>query len=66
MVDALPLSCLQTRGTIPYLLEQVRFRVVHTGWLERVNQTFGSTQTSPRYLVVASKPGELAEGPQIT
>ncbi|NWF79361.1 MAG: methyltransferase domain-containing protein [Chloroflexi bacterium] len=60
MGDALPLACLQTRATIPYLLEQVGFQVVHNGWLERVNQALGSTQTSPRYLVIARKPGEPA------
>ncbi len=60
MVDALPLSSLQTRGTIAYLLEHVGFQVVHNGWLERVNQALGCTQTSPRYLVIARKPGEPA------
>lgn len=59
-MDALPLACLQTRGTIPYLLEQVGLRVVHNGWLERVNQALGSTQSGPRYLVIARKSGEPA------
>ena len=53
MVDTLPLSACRTTATVPYLLEQVGFRVDHVGLMEKTN-TLPSTRT-PRYLVVASK-----------
>lgn len=53
LVDSLPLACLQTRGTLIYLLKMAGFQVEHCGWLERVNQALGSTTTSPRYMIVA-------------
>ena len=61
LVDALPLSCLQTRGTVAYLLEQAGFCVNHNGWLKRVNQVLGCPQTSPRYVVIAHKRSEPTE-----
>jgi ubiquinone/menaquinone biosynthesis C-methylase UbiE len=61
IVDALPLSCLQTRGTIAYLLEQAGFYVVHNGWMKRVNQILGCTETSPRYVILATKRSESAD-----
>lgn len=53
LADSLPLSCLQTRGTVTHLLERAGFRVEHCVWLERVNQVLGSVSASPRYAVVA-------------
>jgi ubiquinone/menaquinone biosynthesis C-methylase UbiE len=55
LVDGLPLSCVQTRGTVTYLLEHAGFHVEHSVWLERVNQVLGSVKVSPRYAVVARK-----------
>ena len=60
VVDDLPLSCLQTMATIPYLLQHSGFMVDHCRLLERVNQIFASKETQlfecPRYIVVAHKP----------
>jgi ubiquinone/menaquinone biosynthesis C-methylase UbiE len=53
LVDSLPLSCLQTRGTLVYLLKVAGFTIEHCGWLARVNQELEGAITSPRYLVVA-------------
>lgn len=53
LVDRLPLSCLQTRGTLVYLLQTAGFQIEHCGWLERVNLALGSVTASPRYIVVA-------------
>lgn len=53
MVDVLPLSACRTTATVPYLLEQVGFRVDHVGLMEATN-ALPSTRTS-RYMVVAKK-----------
>jgi SAM-dependent methyltransferase len=60
IVDLLPLSCVQTIGTVAYLLTEAGFTVEDRGWLERVNQQVaasepGATERSPRYMVVARK-----------
>jgi len=55
LVDSLPLSCLQTRRTVAYLLERSAFEIEQCLWLERVNTTLGIITTSPRYLIVARK-----------
>lgn len=57
LVDQLPLSCLQTRATIAYLLGKSGFTVTHVGWLESVNAYLhaSSKPNSPRYLVVARR-----------
>jgi ubiquinone/menaquinone biosynthesis C-methylase UbiE len=59
-LDALPLSCVQTLGTVAYLLEAVGFDVEQRKWLEAVNQSVaiaepGAIQRAPRYIVVARK-----------
>lgn len=54
LVDELPLSCLQTLGTIPYLLQQAGFVVKESRFLPRVNQALGDDGTNcPRFIVVA-------------
>lgn len=57
LVDKLPLSCLQTRATVGYLLEKAGFSIETNGWLERVNQYLmgAGNLESPRYIVVARK-----------
>jgi ubiquinone/menaquinone biosynthesis C-methylase UbiE len=57
LVDQLPISCLQTRATVAYLLEKAGFHIVVNKWLTTVNEhlaTAGESH-SPRYLVVAHK-----------
>ena len=53
IVDTLPLSACQTTATVPYLLEQVGFRIDHVGPMLNTN-ALPSTQT-PRYIVAATK-----------
>lgn len=55
LVDQLPLSCLQTRATVAYLLEKAGFQIIHNNWLTRVNTYLQSVDptASPRYMVVA-------------
>lgn len=57
LVDQLPLSCLQTRATIAYLLRKSGFTVTYVGWLENVNAYLDASgkPSSPRYLVVARR-----------
>lgn len=57
LVDHLPLSCLQTRATIAYLLEQSGFRMTHNDWLTQVNAYLKTADiaASPRYMIVAQK-----------
>lgn len=57
LVDQLPLSCLQTRATVAYLLEKAGFRIVANRWLTTVNAHLAANgeSNSPRYLVVAHK-----------
>ena len=57
LVDQLPISCLQTRATLAYLLEKSGFQVCHNRWLEQVNAYLIDTgQTNaPRYMIVAQK-----------
>jgi ubiquinone/menaquinone biosynthesis C-methylase UbiE len=55
LVDNLPLSCLQTRGAMVYLLEKAGFVVTGCVWLERVNRCLEATQQQQRYMVFARK-----------
>jgi len=57
LVDQLPLSCLQTRATIAYLLGKSGFRITHNGWLTQVNTCLqvADRATAPRYMIVAQK-----------
>ncbi len=52
-IDTLPLSACRTTATVPYLLEQSGFHVIHAGMMDYTN-ALPSTQTQ-RYMVVASK-----------
>lgn len=54
LVDQLPLSCLQTRATLAYLLEKSGFRITHNDWLAQVNTYLQAANpaTSPRYMIV--------------
>jgi SAM-dependent methyltransferase len=53
--DSLPLSCLQTLGTIPYLLEGAGFKVRENRFLEKVNDLLGEDgKNCPRFIVVAN------------
>jgi len=52
--DSLPLSCLQTLGTIPYLLRGAGFEIVENRFLDRVNVLLGDDgKNCPRFIVVA-------------
>lgn len=57
LVDQLPLSCLQTRATISYLLENSGFKVGVNRWLDRVNTYLASQEESVslRYIIRAQK-----------
>jgi ubiquinone/menaquinone biosynthesis C-methylase UbiE len=55
LVDSLPLSCLQTRSTLVYLLEKAGFAVTDCLWLERANRCLEATDQQQRYLVLARK-----------
>lgn len=57
LVDQLPLSCLQTRATIRYLLEKSGFQIIENKWLEQVNEYLARLKQnqSPRYVIVARK-----------
>ncbi len=53
IVDTLPLSACRTTATVPYLLEQVGFRIDSVGPMEATN-ALSSTRTQ-RYIVAATK-----------
>jgi SAM-dependent methyltransferase len=57
LVDQLPLSCLQTRATLAYLLEKSGFQIVENKWLDQVNAYLSGTgqSKSPRYKIAAKK-----------
>jgi len=57
LVDQLPLSCLQTRATIGYLLEKSGFQILENKWLDQVNAYLSGVgqSKSPRYKIVAKK-----------
>lgn len=57
LVDQLPLSCLQTRATIGYLLEKSGFQILENKWLDQVNAYLsGAGQSkSLRYKIAAKK-----------
>ncbi|MGC4108731.1 MAG: class I SAM-dependent methyltransferase [Thermomicrobiales bacterium] len=52
-VDSLPLCCVQSAGTLSYLLEQAGFSIEHRGLMEHVNQLMELRRS--RYVVVARK-----------
>ncbi len=60
LIDHLPLACVQSLATVPYILEQAGFVIEQCRFMQRVNQWFASSQTddfdSPRYIVVARRP----------
>lgn len=52
--DTLPLSCIQTLGTIPYLLEGAGFAVIENRFMDKVNLLLGNDgQTCPRFILTA-------------
>lgn len=53
IVDSLPLSACRTTATVPYLLEQVGFRIDAVGPMD-VTNSLSSTRTQ-RYIVAATK-----------
>jgi ubiquinone/menaquinone biosynthesis C-methylase UbiE len=57
LVDQLPLSCLQTRATIAYLLEKSGFQILENKWLDQVNAYLSGIgqSKSPRYKIAAKK-----------
>lgn len=57
LIDQLPLSCLQTRATVSYLLERSGFDVLQNDWIDPPNVDNGSmvSLASPRYIIVARK-----------
>jgi ubiquinone/menaquinone biosynthesis C-methylase UbiE len=57
LADELPLSCLQTRATIGYLLEQAGFAIQANSWLEKVNAYWGAREAGPpqRYVILARR-----------
>ncbi len=55
IVDTLPLSACRTTATVPYLLEQVGFRIDFVGPMTHTNE-LESTRTQ-RYIVAATKIG---------
>ena len=57
LADQLPLSCLQTRATIGYLLEQAGFVIQANRWLEQVNAYWEAREAGapPRYVIVARR-----------
>lgn len=57
LVDTLPLSCLQTRATVAYLLEKAALTIQSNVWLERVNAYFATqgNSVSRFYMVIAQK-----------
>lgn len=55
IVDTLPLSACRTTATVPYLLEQVGFRIDSVGLMDATN-ALSSTRTQ-RYIVTATKSG---------
>jgi SAM-dependent methyltransferase len=54
VVDTLPLSACQTTATVPYLLEQIGFRIDFVGLMDYTN-ALPSTRTQ-RFMVAATKP----------
>lgn len=57
LIDQLPLSCVQTRETLAYLLNLSGFRVIRNDWLTAVNKHHDQPNGSngSRYVVVAEK-----------
>lgn len=54
LVDALPLSCLQSIQTIPYLLKSAGFSIKDVHFLDEVNTALGEDGVEcPRFTVVA-------------
>ena len=55
LIDELPLSCTQTRGTLTYLLKSAGFVIEQSHWLDHVNKYLNTVQQNQRYVVVAGK-----------
>ena len=57
LVDKLPLSCVQTRASVGYLLEKSGFRIIKNAMLGKTNEHLIKTGKSKslRYVVVALK-----------
>jgi SAM-dependent methyltransferase len=57
LVDRLPLSCLQTRATMAYLLEKSGFAITRNTWLDDINQRArrAAPAAAPRYAIIARK-----------
>lgn len=57
LIDQLPLSCVQTRQTLAYLLTLAGFRVTRNDWLTAVNQHHDQPNgtNGSRYVVVGEK-----------
>ncbi|QEG02086.1 hypothetical protein Mal15_61690 [Stieleria maiorica] len=54
LVDTLPLAACRTTATVPYLLEQIGFRIDFVGLMDHTN-ALPSTRTQ-RFMVAATKP----------
>lgn len=59
-IDVLPLSACRSTAAIPYLLEQVGFRVENVSWMRETN-SMPATRTT-RFLVVATKHNDNRPG----
>jgi len=56
LIDQLPLSCLQSLSTIPYLLHYSGFEVESARYLDEVNEALGLQGVAcPRFIVVARR-----------
>jgi ubiquinone/menaquinone biosynthesis C-methylase UbiE len=58
LIDQLPLSCIQTLATVPYLLRKAGFEIEKCQYMNRVNTWYRKTQgesACSRYIIVASK-----------
>lgn len=57
VVDRLPLSCVQTRATLNYLLEKTGFQVIRNEFMDAVNQPSKNMDdpNSLLYLIIAQK-----------
>lgn len=56
-VDELPVSCNRSLATIPYLLEQAGFQILHSGYMEQTNAR-PSTRTK-RMMVIARRGADV-------
>lgn len=58
LIDRLPLSCLQTRATLTYMLEKAGFKVLKNDFMDSLNQREDEVKkpTPSRYVIIAQKP----------